>query len=141
VWAPTPTSASVLLQAGRYNHHQHHEHRHHFAGGNPIPGSWSYNYTNNDVREVNFSPVAPLPPSSTIKVATSGLLDYAGNTFTPVTSTFTTAALPDYTQPTATLDFGSNTTGVGHQRVVHLPLLRAHGSGQRQCQSNTDVYS
>ena len=62
------------------------------TGGNPIPGSFSYVYTSNDVLQVNFSPVNPLPPSSVIKVATSGLLDYAGNTFTSATSSFTTAA-------------------------------------------------
>jgi hypothetical protein len=82
------------------------------TGGNPIAGTWSYNYTNSDVREVNFSPLGPLPASSSIKVVTSNLLDYAGNTFTPGTTTFTTGALPDYSQPTVTLDFGGGQTGV-----------------------------
>ncbi|MGD0830498.1 MAG: Ig-like domain-containing protein, partial [Terracidiphilus sp.] len=81
------------------------------TGGNAVPGTWSWNYTNSDVREINFSPVNPLPPSSTITVsvnpasATSNLLDYAGNAFTATTSNFTTAAAPDYTAPTVTLDF------------------------------------
>ncbi len=83
------------------------------SGSVAIPGTWSFNYTNNDVREVNFSPTNPLPPSSPISITTSGLLDYAGNTFVVATANFSTAALPDYTAPTATLDFGSNTTGIG----------------------------
>jgi hypothetical protein len=78
-----------------------------------IPGTWSYSYVSDDVREANFSPVNPLPPSSTITVSAGGLLDYAGNTFTAASSTFTTAALPDYTTPTATLDFPGNTSGIG----------------------------
>jgi hypothetical protein len=82
------------------------------TGGNPIPGTWSYTYTNSNVVEANFSPVNPLPPSSTIAVNTSGLLDYVGNTFTAAGASFTTAALPDYTTPTATLDFGSGTAGI-----------------------------
>ena len=82
------------------------------AGGNPIPGTWGYNYSSYDVREINFSPVNPLPPSTTITVAVNGLLDYAGNHFTPVTSNFTTAALPDYTTPTAVLDFAYGTGGI-----------------------------
>jgi hypothetical protein len=81
-------------------------------GGNPVPGTWSYNYSNSDVREVNFSPVNPLPPSITVSVKTSGLLDYTGNTFAAVNTTFTTAALPDYNTPTATLDFSSTTYGI-----------------------------
>ena len=88
------------------------------SGGNPIPGTWGYNYVGSDVREINFSPVNPLPPSTTITVsvnpgtATSNVLDYAGNAFTGATSTFTTAALPDYTAPTVTLDFTYGQPGI-----------------------------
>jgi hypothetical protein len=84
------------------------------TGGNPIPGTWSYSYDNNsDVTGANFSPVNPLPPSSQITVSVNGLLDYAGNLFNEPTATFTTAATPDYTTPTATLDFGYWQTGIG----------------------------
>jgi hypothetical protein len=77
-----------------------------------VPGTWSFNYSNGDVIGANFSPVNPLPPSSSITVNVSGLLDYAGNTFASAPSTFTTAALPDYTAPTVTLNFGGNTSGI-----------------------------
>jgi hypothetical protein len=83
------------------------------SGGNPIPGTWSYNYSGNDVIGANFSPVNPLPPSSTIQVNVNGLLDYVGNSFTAASSSFTTAAAPDYTTPTVSLDFGGNTSGIG----------------------------
>jgi hypothetical protein len=82
------------------------------AGGNPIPGSWSFNLSNNDVVGANFSPLNPLPPSTLIIVASSNLLDYAGNVFTSPTAQFTTAALPDYTTPTAQQDFPYNTGGI-----------------------------
>jgi hypothetical protein len=83
------------------------------TGGNPIPGSWSYNYSGNDLYGANFSPLNPLPQSSTIKVAVSGVYDYAGNEFSEPTITFTTAAQPDYQTPSVTLDFGSTTYGIG----------------------------
>jgi hypothetical protein len=85
------------------------------AGGNPIPGSWSYNYSGNnvDVIGANFSPVNPLPPSSPISVNVSGLLDYAGNTFASATATFTTAATPDYSAPNVSLDFTYWQYGIG----------------------------
>jgi hypothetical protein len=81
-------------------------------GGNPIPGSWSYNYSGNDVTGANFTPVNPLPPSTPISVSVSSLLDYAGNTFNSASSTFTTAATPDYSTPSVSLDFSSWQTGV-----------------------------
>jgi len=82
------------------------------SGGNPIPGTWSYNVSNSDVIGANFSPVNSLPPSSTIQVSIGGLLDYAGNTFTAANSQFTTAALPDFTTPAVSLDFPNVQTGV-----------------------------
>ncbi|MFZ1084781.1 MAG: Ig-like domain-containing protein [Terracidiphilus sp.] len=82
------------------------------TSGNPIPGSFSYNYSGNDLTGVNFSPVNPLPPSSPILVNVSGVLDYAGNTFTAASSAFTTGATPDYSNPTVTLDFAGGTTGI-----------------------------
>ena len=83
------------------------------TGGNPIPGSWTYNYSGNDLVGANFSPLNPLPPSSQITVSATGILDYAGNTFTSATSQFTTAALPDYNAPNAAVDFSYWQTGVG----------------------------
>jgi methionine-rich copper-binding protein CopC len=82
------------------------------TSGNPIPGSFSYSYTGNDVYGVNFSPVNPLPSSSVIAVSVSGVLDYAGNTFTAANATFTTAATPDYSNPSVSLDFGYWQTGI-----------------------------
>jgi len=116
------------------------------AGGIPIPGTWSYNYTNSDVREINFSPVNPLPPSTAITVsvnpgsATSDVLDYAGNTFTAVSSTFTTAALPDYSAPTATLDFGSTTYNIGTNASFTCLYSEAMDPSSVNS-SNTRVYS
>ena len=84
------------------------------VGGNPIPGSWSYSFNNsNNLMGANFYPLNPLPQSSTIQVAVSGVLDYAGNEFSEPTISFTTAAQPDYTTPNVTLDFGGNTYGIG----------------------------
>ncbi len=82
-------------------------------GGTAIPGTFSYVYTSNDVLQVDFSPVNPLPPSSVITVATSGLQDYAGNTFTAATASFTTAATPDMSQASVSYEFGGNTQNIG----------------------------
>ncbi len=76
------------------------------SGGNPIPGTWTYNHSPYDVMGANFYPVNPLPPSSTIQISVSGLLDYAGNTFAATNSQFTTAALPDFTNANVAFDFG-----------------------------------
>jgi hypothetical protein len=82
------------------------------TGGNPIPGSWTYNISNSSLVGANFYPLNPLPTSSQIQVAVSGILDYAGNEFSEPTVQFTTGAQPDYTTPTATLDFGGGQTGI-----------------------------
>jgi hypothetical protein len=82
-------------------------------GGVAIPGTFSYVYSSSDVIGANFTPVNPLPPSSVIKVAVSGLLDYTGRSFTANTAQFTTAAMPDYTTPQVTGDFPYNSTGIG----------------------------
>ncbi|HEY1902662.1 MAG TPA: Ig-like domain-containing protein [Terracidiphilus sp.] len=110
------------------------------SGGVAIPGTWGYNYTNSDIREVNFSPVNPLPPSTSITVSVSGLLDYAGNTFTPASASFTTGALPDYTTPTATLDFGGGTTGIG-TNAAFTCLYSEPMDPSSVTTSNTYVYS
>jgi hypothetical protein len=80
------------------------------TGGNPIPGTWSY--SGSDVTGANFSPENPLPASTQINVSVNGLLDYAGNLFSEPTATFTTAATPDYSTPTVSLDFGWNQSGI-----------------------------
>ena len=82
------------------------------TGGNPIPGGWSYNYSGNDVTGANFSPVNPLPPSTQITVSVNGLLDYAGNLFNEPTATFMTAATPDYSAPSVSMDFTSWQQGI-----------------------------
>jgi hypothetical protein len=86
------------------------------TGGNPIPGSFSYSYGNNgnaDLLGVNFQPLNPLPASSVISIVTNNILDYAGNTFTPTNTQFTTLPTPDYSTPNVTLDFGGGATGIG----------------------------
>ena len=75
------------------------------TSGNPIPGSWSYSLSGSDVTGANFLPVNPLPPSSLITVNVSGVLDYVGNTFTAANASFTTAATPDYSSPSVSMDF------------------------------------
>ena len=82
------------------------------TGGVSIPGSWSYSQSGGDVWGANFSPLNPLPASSVISISTNNILDYAGNLFTPATSQFTTAALPDYTTPTVSMDFSWWQSGV-----------------------------
>ena len=82
------------------------------ANGNPVPGTWSFNYSSTNLVGANFSPVNPLPPSATIAVSASGLLDYAGNTFASASSTFTTADQPDYGGPSVSLDFGYGQGGI-----------------------------
>jgi hypothetical protein len=78
------------------------------AAGNPVPGTWSYNYSGNDVVGASFYPVNPLPPSSAIQVSVSGLLDYAGNAFASANAQFTTAALPDFTAANVSYDFNNS---------------------------------
>jgi hypothetical protein len=82
------------------------------SGETPIPGTWSYIYSNGDVTGADFSPVNPLPPSALISMSATGLLDYAGNTFASTSAQFTTAALPDYTTPTVAFDFPNGQSGV-----------------------------
>jgi hypothetical protein len=82
------------------------------TGGNSIPGTWSFNSSSGNVYGANFSPVNPLPPSSQIQVIVSGLLDYAGNTFGAASSTFTTAATPDYSTPSVSMDFSYWQSGI-----------------------------
>jgi hypothetical protein len=84
-------------------------------GGNPVPGNWSFVYTSgtNDAIGANFSPTNPLPASTVVSVSVSGVLDYAGVAFTTKSLSFTTAELPDYSTPTATLNFPNGTNGVG----------------------------
>jgi hypothetical protein len=82
------------------------------ANGQAIDGAWSYNYSGNDIIGANFTPVNPLPASTAITVNTNGLLDYAGNIFTPNSAQFTTGALPDFTAANVSLDFGWYATGI-----------------------------
>jgi hypothetical protein len=89
------------------------------SGGSAIPGTWTFyvgaNYTSSyyyDTLGAAFTPVNPLPPSSTVQVSVSGLLDYAGNEFNEPTTQFTTAALPDFTAANVALDFPYNTAGI-----------------------------
>jgi LEA14-like dessication related protein len=110
------------------------------TSGNPIDGTWSYNISNSDVVGVNFTPVNPLPPSSLISVNVSGLLDYAGNTFTAATSNFTTAATPDYSTPTVTLDFGSGQTGIATNASFTCHYSEAMDPSSVNS-SNTYIYS
>jgi hypothetical protein len=82
------------------------------TGGNPVPGSWTYSKPSGNLMGASFYPTNPLTPNTTYKVAVSGLLDYAGNTFNSATSTFTTGPMPEYNAPAVTLDFPGGTTGI-----------------------------
>jgi hypothetical protein len=82
------------------------------TGGSAISGTWSYNYSSGDAVGASFYPVNPLPPSSTIQVSVTGLLDYAGNVFTAVNAQFTTQALPDFSAATVSLDFPYGQSGI-----------------------------
>jgi hypothetical protein len=110
------------------------------ALGNPVPGTWSYSYSGNDVTGANFSPVNPLPPSTQITVNVNGLLDYAGNLFNEPTATFTTAATPDYTNPSVSLDFASWQTGIGTNASLSCRYSEAMDPSSVN-PSNTYIYS
>ncbi|MGP8260096.1 MAG: Ig-like domain-containing protein [Acidobacteriaceae bacterium] len=115
------------------------------TGGNPIPGVRSFNYRSgtNDAIGANFSPTNPLPPSSVIDVSASGVPDYAGNTFGSTSSSFTTAALPDYSTPTVMLDLGgkgSATYGIG-TNASFTCLYSEPMDPSSATASNTYVYS
>jgi len=110
------------------------------GGGNPIPGNWSFNYNGDDFIGADFSPVNPLPPSTSVTISLSGAEDYAGNTFTTATSTFTTAALPDYSTPTATLDFPYWQPGIGTNASFTCLYSEAMDPSSVTA-SNTYVYS
>ena len=112
------------------------------VGGNPVPGGWSFGYNSgtNDAIEAYFSPTNPLPPSTTVSVSVSGVLDYAGNTFTAKSASFTTAALPDYNTPSVSLDFGGNTYNIG-TNASFTCLYSAPMDPSSVTPSNTYVYS
>jgi hypothetical protein len=82
------------------------------SGGNPIDGTWSWAYSGNDIVGAYYSPVNPLPASSTIQVSINGILDYAGNQFTGSTTQFQTAAVPDFSAASVSLDFYNGAGGI-----------------------------
>ncbi|HEY5329958.1 MAG TPA: Ig-like domain-containing protein [Acidobacteriaceae bacterium] len=82
------------------------------TSGNPVLGTFSFVNSGGNITGINFTPANPLPPSSVVNVAINGLLDYAGNTFTPLTTQFTTGALPDFTAATVLYDFAYNTQNI-----------------------------
>ncbi|HEY6446118.1 MAG TPA: Ig-like domain-containing protein [Acidobacteriaceae bacterium] len=82
------------------------------TGGNAIPGTWTYNYTNSAIMGANFFPTNPLPPSSSITVAVSGLKDYVGDTFASISKAFTTGPTPDISSASVNYDFSYGQTGI-----------------------------
>jgi hypothetical protein len=82
------------------------------SSDNAIDGVWSWVYSGGDIVGANYTPVNPLPPSSTVKVSVNGILDYAGNQFSAPTAQFQTAALPDFSAASVSLDFAGNTSGI-----------------------------
>jgi hypothetical protein len=110
------------------------------TGGNPIPGTWSYSYSGSDVIGANFSPVNPLPPSSQINVSVNGLLDYAGNLFSEPTATFTTAATPDYSSPSVSMDFSYWQSGIGTNASFNCRYSEAMDPSSVNS-GNTYIYS
>jgi hypothetical protein len=110
------------------------------AGVNPIPGSFTYNYSSTSLVGANFYPLNPLPQSAAIQVAVSNILDYAGNEFSQPTINFTTAPQPDYTTPTATLDFAYGATGIATNASFTCLYSEAMDPSSVN-PSNTYVYS
>ncbi len=82
------------------------------AQNNAVPVTFTYNYNGADLVGANVYPVNPLPPSTPVTVNVNGILDYAGNAFNQPSATFTTAALPDYTNPSVAMDFSWWQTGI-----------------------------
>jgi len=111
-------------------------------GGTPVPGTWSFAYNSgtNDAVGAYFTPVNPLPPSTAVAVSVSGVLDYAGNTFATASSAFNTAALPDYSTPTVSLDFGGGQGGIG-TNASFTCLYSAPMDPSSVSPSNTYIYS
>jgi hypothetical protein len=87
------------------------------SSGNPVPGTFSYVTSGSDVVGANFSPVNPLPASSVVNIAVNGVLDYAGNTFAPVSTQFTTATTPALGGASVYYAFGGNAQNIGTNAV------------------------
>ncbi|MDX2151723.1 MAG: Ig-like domain-containing protein [Bryobacteraceae bacterium] len=66
------------------------------ANGTPVTGTFAFSA---DVREVTFTPFAPLPGNASIAVTVNGVQDTSGNTASLVNANFTTGATPDFTAP------------------------------------------
>lgn len=80
------------------------------SGGSAIPIAVSSNIGDT---EVTVQLPYALQPNTTYTYSISGVTDYAGNAITPVTSTFTTGAAVDYSNPTVTAATPANgATGV-----------------------------
>nr|WP_241654471.1 Ig-like domain-containing protein [Granulicella sibirica] len=86
-------------------------------GSVSIPGtltlSSDYGTSGYDFIGATFTPVNPLPPSTTLQVSVDGVEDYAGNALAKASSQFTTAPAPDFSAANVTLDFGYGTTDIG----------------------------
>ena len=68
------------------------------TGGSVTEVSSSISFTP-DYTRVTFVPQAPLPPSTVMSLAVQGVASQAGNSVATTTTTFTTAAQPDFTSP------------------------------------------
>jgi hypothetical protein len=93
------------------------------GGTTVVPSSIAF-ATAND--EVTIVPHAPLPASTTMSIALSGITDPSGRLVAPQTTQFTTASGPDTTPPTllrSTPAYGA--TGVLVNAVVILELSEA----------------
>jgi len=66
------------------------------AGATEVPSSISFSP---DYTRVSITPEAPLPPSTQMTLTVSGVMSEAGISVAPTTTTFTTAAQPDFTPP------------------------------------------
>ena len=81
-----------------------------------IPASIGFNGTDT---VVTITPQAPLPASAQMTVSINGVTDPEGNAVTPASSSFTTGAGPDFTQPAVTSTSPSaNQTGVPTNAVI-----------------------
>jgi len=80
------------------------------GGQTVIPVSASFSNSN---QTVSITPESPLPPSTAMTIAVSGVTDVAGNAVTPLTTHFTTGTTPTTASPVAIqFDPPTNASGV-----------------------------
>ena len=116
------------------------------SNSNPVAATLAYNPSTNTA---TLTPSAALAALTTFTATVSGAQDTAGNTITPVTWSFTTAA-PDTTPPTVTADDAGLGRHAGVARAerdgdvqragaVGHDLVHAHGRGRQSRRRDPDL--